>query len=140
MNTTEQTAAPDYDVPMFDEHLTVLPYAGTSGWSGSSTSEHRARQHDRDGTTRERQRTVLGLLALAGGEGLTWKELAEATGWHHGQASGALSVLHKERLIVRLSETRSRCKVYALEEYVGTRETEKHGRKAHVCPNCGHRS
>lgn len=118
--------------------LPVLPYAGTSGWSGSDTSEARAVGADRDGTTRDRQATVVGLLRLAGFHGVTWTELGDATGWHHGTASGALSVLHKEGRIKRLTERRNRCKVYALPEYVGDRATEPHGRnRSTECPHCG---
>lgn len=116
----------------------ALPYAGTSGWSGSSTSKARAVTADENGTTSDRQQTVLGLLFLAGFEGMTWKDLSESTGWHHGTASGALSVLHKDGRILRLTETRSRCKVYALPDYRDGREIEPHGRKTHTCSNCGH--
>jgi hypothetical protein len=48
---------------------------------------------------------------------------------HHGQASGALSVLHKEGRIARLTERRNRCAVYVLPEYVQGRETSPHGGK-----------
>ena len=44
----------------------VLPYAGTSGWSGSRTSEERARQEDENGTTSWRQSETLGVLFDAG--------------------------------------------------------------------------
>lgn len=116
----------------------LTPYAGTSGWSGSDTSEARARTADRDGTTRDRQATVIGLLNLAGFDGMTWREISEATGWHHGTASGALSVLHKEGRIRRLTTARNRCKVYVLREFTGGRNVEPHGRKQRACPNCGH--
>jgi len=107
--------------------LPVLPYAGTSGYSGSDTSEARARRDDRSGKTKDRQHTVMTTLASAGRHGMTWKELATRHGWHHGQASGALSVLHKEKLICRLSERRERCKVYVTPGYVFDRQTEPHG-------------
>jgi hypothetical protein len=95
-----------------------LPYGGTSGWSGSEASEDRAERDDADGTTSERQRAVLLLLARAGAPGLTWFELAEIRGWHHGQASGALSVLHKVGRISRLAERRGDSHVYVLPNYV----------------------
>jgi hypothetical protein len=106
----------------------LTPYAGTSGWSGSETSARRAIEADGDGTTRKRQRDALRALRGAMGHGCTWKELAAHTGWHHGTASGTLSVLHKEGAIARLSLARDRCKVYVLPEYVGDRPTEPHGR------------
>jgi hypothetical protein len=123
---------------MTHAEIPVLPYAGTSGWSGSPTSHARAVTADQSGTTSARQETVLGLLEYVGPFGVTWKELAEATDWHHGTASWALSVLHKDGMIARLATSRSRCRVYVLPEYVGDRETESHGRKARACSNCGH--
>lgn len=106
-----------------------LPYGGTSGWSGSETSEKHATDADSDGTTAQRQTEVLSALRRHLHYGLTWKELADTYGWHHGNASGALSVLHKEGHIARLAEARGKCKVYVLPEYVGARDTEAHGRK-----------
>lgn len=123
---------------MIDERGEVLlPYAGTSGWSGSATSYDRAVTADREGTTGARQRQTLAHLARAGERGCTWQELAAATGWHHGTASGVLSVLHKEGRIARLAESRNRCRVYVLDTYAEGREVEEHGRKRHACPNCG---
>jgi hypothetical protein len=107
--------------------LPELPYAGSSGWSGSSTSKTRADDADRSGETRDRQAYVLRLLARKRDLGATWKDIAEETGWHHGNASGALSVLHKTAKIARLTEKRNRCKVYVLPEYVYGRDTERHG-------------
>jgi hypothetical protein len=109
--------------------LPVLPYAGTSGWSGSDTSKARAVTADRDGTTTARQMRTLSLLRDAGVTGLTWKEMSDITGEHHGQVTGSLSNLHKEGLIARLSESRLRCKVYVLPENVNGRDTESQGRK-----------
>lgn len=112
-----------------DKPLPALPYAGTSGWSGTDTSKARAVTSDRDGTTTARQMRTLHLLGDAGVTGLTWKEMSDITGEHHGQVSGALSVLHKEERIARLAESRQRCKVYVLPEFVNGRDTEPHGRK-----------
>ena len=106
--------------------LPELPYAGTSGWSRSDTSAQRAIEADAKGVTGERQRRVLWFLAGCRTRGATWKELSEATGWHHGTASGALSVLHKTNRIARLTETRNRCKVYVLPDWVSGRATEPH--------------
>ena len=112
-----------------DPPLPDLPYAGTSGWSGSETSMERAVDADLDGTTTARQDTTLRHLGYCGVLGTTWKELAEGAGWHHGQASGVLSVLHKEGRIARLTERRSRCQVYVLPSNVNGRETAPHGRR-----------
>lgn len=130
----------------------ILPYGtgpdASSGFAaGVGTSEDRARTADRDGTTSERQAKVMNLLGRpqairtgsplvverGGPMGLTWKELAEVTGWHHGQVSGVLSVLHKADRIARLTERRDRCYVYVLNEYVGDRETQPQGRPPKPC-------
>lgn len=115
----------------------VLPYAGTSGWSGSETSKDRALTEDSSGITAERQRKVLNELQFAGEMGLTWKELADLYKWHHGQASGVLSVLHKEGMIARLTIRRNKCAVYVLPNQVKGRDVAEHGRKKHTCSNCG---
>lgn len=108
----------------------VLPYAGTSGWSGTDTSRERAENADRDGTTAQRQRKTLEALFAAGTTGLTWKELADEHGWHHGNASSSLSTLHKEAHIARLTERRNRCKVYVHPTWVDGRDTEPYGNPA----------
>lgn len=112
-----------------DDDITIgaLPYNGTSGWSGSDTSLARAIDDDTSGRTSERQQATLGSLAQAGDLGLTYRELGEIHGWHHGQSSGALSVLHKTGRVARLTERRNRCKVYVLPEHVNDRHTEPHG-------------
>lgn len=116
----------------------VLPYNGTSGWSGTNTSETRATDADNSGKTAYRQQQLIRLLSLTENDGLTWKELAEITDWHHGTASGVLSVMHKAGKISRLLETRNGCRVYVTNEYVYGRETDSQGRKPKECPNCGH--
>ena len=114
-----------------------LPYNGTSGWSGTDTSEERVRTQDSDGTTGKRQIAALTYLASCGRHGATWKELADALGLHHGSASGVLSVLHLTVRIARLHESRNRCKVYVLPEFVDNRKVEFRQQKK-ACPNCGH--
>ena len=115
---------------------TSLSYAGTSGWSGSATSYERAVHADRDGTTSRRQSLVLMLLARTGEAGITYRELGAWFGWHHGQSSGVLSVLHKEQRISRLTERRGRCAIYVLNDDVLGRETVTQGRHR-ACPHCG---
>ena len=92
--------------------LPLTPYAGTSGWSGSETSRQRAQSQDSDGTTKGRQTLTLNLIDRSGTMGMTWKELSAETGWHHGSASGVLSVLHKTGRIARLKSSRDRCAIY----------------------------
>ena len=129
MNKNTTNPSTSIQVTLFDvgdQHLPVLPYGGTSGWSGSDTSEERAIKSDKNGTTGKNQKRTLQLISLSTHNGLTWKELADAMGWHHGTASGALSVLHKEGLISRLSERRNKCAVYVANEFVNGRETQQH--------------
>ncbi len=103
-----------------------LPYAGTEGFAGSDTSRAQA-QHDAvSGVASKRQRYVLIMAARAQERGITVAELRD-TNLHHGRISGALSVLHKEGRLARLTEVRDRCKVYVLPWYVKGRTTEKHG-------------
>lgn len=120
----------------------ALPYAGSSGWSGSDTSRERAERDDRSGRTTDRQNQVLRALANLAEHGATWKELAEAFGWHHGQASGPLSALHKVGKVARLKNRRARCEVYVLPQFVLGRETSPYranSRKQHTCSACGHK-
>lgn len=105
----------------------VLPYAGTSGWSGSDGSRERAEREDGDGTTKDRQDAVLAALHAEGRYGVTWRDMAAREGWHHGQASAALSVLHKDGVIARLAERRDRCHIYVLPKHVDGRDVEDHG-------------
>lgn len=117
-----------------------LPYAGTSGWSGSETSRKRAISRDKSGRTGRNQMLALELMGRRGMRGITWKELATLANCHHGSASGTLSVLHRDGRISRLKEVRNQCKVYVLNTWVCERETEEHRSNLRVveCPNCGH--
>lgn len=110
------------------QFLGSFPYAGTSGYAaGSPTSEARARDEDDKGTTTQRQAETIARVRLHGHYGYTVRELRAITGWHHGQASSVLSVLHKDGRLARLAESRNRCRVYVLPEYVDGRDTEPHG-------------
>jgi hypothetical protein len=116
----------------------VLPYNGTSGWSGTDTSKQRVEESDKSGKTTRVQEFIYMHLLVRKERGSTWKEIADISTLHHGKVSGALSVLHKEGKISRLLESRNRCRVYVLNEYVSGRETDSQGRKPKECPNCGH--
>ena len=120
------------------ENGVSLPYNGSSGHSGTETSKNRADHADSNGLTAERQAFVYRYLLWQQEHGSTWKEISEQSGWHHGVISGALSAMHKEGRISRLLETRDRCRVYVLNEYVSGRETDSQGRKPKECPNCGY--
>jgi len=113
-----------------------LPYNGTSGHSGTDTSKERALHADRSGKTALRQAQALNLLSERTFQGITWKELSEVTGLHHGTASGVLSVLHKAGRIARLKDSRNGCKVYVDLRCINGRQVETQGRKK-CCPHCG---
>lgn len=107
----------------------VLPYNGSSGWSGTETSKNRAESEDSKGVTSERQQALLSLLDRRGLSGGTWKDLGEELGWHHGQISGALSVLHKAGEIARLKEAKDRSAIYVGLDFVNDRESEEYKSK-----------
>ena len=102
----------------------VLPYRGTSGHSGTDTSESRARHFDKGGKTAWMQTQVLNMLKEQSVNGVTWLDVAEALEVHHGTASGTLSVLHKAGKITRLKETRNGSKVYVLPHDTDGRRVE----------------
>ena len=103
-----------------------LPYNGTEGYAGSETSKDRAVSEAISGTASKRQRFILILAQRAKERGITVADVRDAN-LHHGRVSGALSVLHKVGKLARLTETRDKCKVYVLPEYVNGRPTEPHG-------------
>lgn len=106
----------------------------TEGWSGSATSHERA-QHAKD-TASARQRYVVDLVSERGRTGMTWREVGRSTGWHHGQVSGILSVLHQVGQLERLTIRRERCEVYVVPEFVAGRPVSpfKHNKSARVTP------
>jgi hypothetical protein len=115
-----------------------MPYNGTAGWSGTDTSKQRALDNIHSGQEENNQQKALRLLKLRGTAGLTWKELSEKTGWHHGTASGVLSVLHLSGAIVRTYTVRNKCKVYVHQNFKDEVEIEPRKKPEKFCPHCGH--
>jgi hypothetical protein len=111
---------------MTDDDDAALPYRGTEGYAGSETSKDRAVREAISGTASKRQRFILILAQRAKERGITVADVRDST-LHHGRVSGALSVLHKVGKLARLAETRDKCKVYVLPEFVDDRPTEPHG-------------
>jgi hypothetical protein len=99
-----------------------MPYQGTEGWIDEATSRDRAEGEMRRGVARIRRVKIVNLLLEVGGDGATWKEVAEAVGVHHGQASASLSALHREGKVCRLTERRNGCSVYVHRYYVAGRD------------------
>ena len=126
---------------MTDPLEAVLPYNGSSGWSGSETSLERSLFDDSTGVTHKRQQMVLAYIKNANTAGCTWAELGQAFNLHHGLISSVLSNLHKADLIARLKNKRGRAAIYVVPQYVLDRETAPFGRtqkqKTHQCTNCG---
>jgi hypothetical protein len=114
-----------------------VPYNGTAGWSGTDTSKDRALYNLRTGKELNNQQKALALLKDARANGLTWKELSEHTGMHHGTASGVLSVLHKTGAILRSVRIRNGCKIYYSIEYTDAIAHEIYKEKTKLCPHCG---
>jgi hypothetical protein len=112
------------------EPLPALPYAGTSGWSGSPMSRGRAARRDADGSTLSLQTIALRLVGSKGPRGLTVAEARRLLPYdHHGSISGALSNLHKAGRIACLIDTRDHCHIYVLPGYVRDRATREQGRR-----------
>jgi len=100
-------------------------YAGTSGYVDREASKLRATHEASSGKLSERQQRVLRYLERAGKEGLIWRELAEATGMHHGQISSVLSVLHRRGLVFALRIMRDNCHPYVYFGYVDNYEASE---------------
>lgn len=112
----------------------VLPYPDedgtmTGGWSGSETSHERAKSEAASGTLQQRQQEVLNMVARKRFAGATWREVSSTLGLHHGQASGALSNLHKGGRLVRLTQKRGKCAIYVYPDYVEGRSVAPYGRR-----------
>jgi hypothetical protein len=90
---------------------TVLPYLGTEGYVTRPASILRAQQDVISGNAGERQIAILKHLSVLP-QGATWVEVGHSLQLHHGQVSGALSVLHKAGKLFQLRHTRSRSHPY----------------------------
>ena len=119
------------------EYVPYRPYKGTAGWSGTDTSQARAVDNIKSGREKNHQILALAHLKLSGLSGVTWKELADSQGWHHGTASGILSVLHQSGAIVRTIKRRNRCKVYVHQDYKDQVIHEVYKKREKFCPHCG---
>ena len=119
------------------EYVPYKPYKGTAGWSGTDTSKDRALTNLRTGRELNNQQKALTLLKASGVRGITWKELSDCTGMHHGTASGVLSVLHKSSAIVRTIKVRNGCKIYVHQDFKDAVAHEIYIAKEKLCPHCG---
>jgi len=119
----------------------TLPYAGTSGWTGSQTSYERVKIADDSGATAKYQRMLLTDLRQAGNQGLTSREWGLMHELEHQTYSSVPSVLHLGGYVARLTQRRGRHQVYVLPEWVNGRTLAPHKsnlKKTINCTNCGH--
>jgi hypothetical protein len=93
--------------------FTPAPYV-----ADSDTSRSRAQHEDSTGITTARQRSILAHL-LDNPAGLNWRELGTLLNLHHGQISGALSVMHRDGRVYQLTTKRHNCHVYIHPDYEG---------------------
>jgi len=102
----------------------MIPYPGMgSGHAvGSETSRERQERLDASGVTSLVQRGVMAHLALMKAEGATAADVEDTFGIGHGQASSALSHLHRAGLVRRVKMRRKRHEIYVLPEFVNGRE------------------
>lgn len=109
----------------------LIPYAGTSGWTGSDTSRERAERNDSDGTTKRRQDQVYEAVRAAADSGVTAYELCQHLNLPTNSVAPSLTNLHHEGCIARLKERRGRHEVYVLPDHVGDRPVAPYrGRRA----------
>ena len=78
------------------------------------------------GDMTERSYQINRYLHHAGEYGCTWQDIADRMGTHHGTASGALSVMHKNKEIARLKDKRNGSSIYVLPQYVKGRATSSY--------------
>lgn len=101
----------------------MIPYGTTgSGHAGNDTSRERQETADAAGLTGKRQRATLEAVELSAAYGVTALEMEQLLGVGHGQASSALSHLHRAGHIRRITERRNKQEVYVLPEHVGERK------------------
>ena len=98
----------DDQEPSDDE---LLPYAGTAGFVDQPASIERAKKEAASGKAVKRAKQILHTLSLHP-EGLTYKQVGDLLNLHHGQSSGALSILHQNGVVFMLQEKINRCHVY----------------------------
>lgn len=101
----------------------MVPYGTTgSGHAGNDTSRERQETEDALGTTAWRQAQALQMITEAKSAGVTVMEYEAEFGLHHGQASSALSHLHRAGHVARLKMRRSKQEIYVLPGFINGRD------------------
>lgn len=95
---------------------------GTSGHQGTTSQ---AAEFSR----RKNIDRVLMFVEARGSWGVTVKDVREGMNLHHGQASSALSNLHRIGALARLTQVRDRCHVYVVNRrsFIQGRDTTAYG-------------
>lgn len=106
--TSDQPNLFDDQEPSDDD---LMPYAGTAGFVEQPASKERAKRETANGKATKRARQILHLLSL-NPEGLTYQQVGDLLNLHHGQSSGALSILHQNGVVFMLRKKINRCHVY----------------------------
>jgi ribosomal protein S25 len=107
---------------MTEPLMIEYPNGHGSGHSGSESSKDRQVREDASGLTKQRQTLALEAVTDAAHRGITSGELENLLGIGHGQASSALSHLHRAGRIKRITERRMKQELYVLAEHVGERK------------------
>ena len=116
---------------MSEQETIWLAYGETAGYVQRASSKERAVREVKDGTLSKRQQLLLVFLDAAGTDGLTWQQLANITGLHHGQVSGALSNLHSAGMVFMLRTQRNKCHPYVHSKFCDQFDsTERHDEPA----------
>lgn len=106
--TSDQPNLFDDQEPSDDD---LMPYAGTAGFVDQPASKERAKRETANGKAIKRARQILHTLSLHP-EGLTYQQVGDLLNLHHGQSSGALSILHQNGVVFMLHKKINRCHVY----------------------------
>lgn len=98
------------------------PNGNGSGHAGNDTSRERQQHEDASGMTLSRQQAALAAVWTAQSEGVTVLEMERYLDVGHGQASSALSHLHRAGRITRLKDRRRKQEIYVAAEFVNGRK------------------
>lgn len=107
---------------MAEALMIEYPNGHGSGHAGNATSRERQQNEDARGMTGMRQRKTLEAVELAAGHGVTSAEIEDLLQVGHGQASSALSHLHRAGRIKRIKDRRNKQEIYVLPAHVGDRK------------------
>lgn len=108
--------------------MSVMPYAGTSGFArNSDTSREAAEALDSSGATTRWRHKALGLLAEVREEGITGRELSDYFDIDYTRGGPVLSRLHLEGAVCRLKDRRGKGELYVLPQYVNGRDLSERG-------------